>query len=235
MQGFLDENGFKAMGDDFASETAKISVKYDDEKQTYSLYYASKNEDGEFGELEVINSWLFDDTQTAKDAEAVGMDFLNSLRKSLGIKKSRANNIIDLPTASKNGGIDIQGFTKKMLDVFPNLKEDYKEHISVYGNFLYLNFFGEKLVPLLTEAFVKANKKSVKKLYDVFEDVYVKGDKDTVNVMIAVLSASGYKNDAATATIRKMLADNNHFLQAFDNFSGVLAGSKKLLNALVKN
>ena len=49
--------------------------------------------------------------------------------------------------------MDIAGFTKKMLDVFPTLKDEYKAHITKYGNFLYLNFFGEYLVPVLKNLF----------------------------------------------------------------------------------
>lgn len=234
MNGFLNENNFKADGDCFVNDNKKICVKYNDASQSYQLLTATKDDEGNFGELSLINSWLFDDTQNAKDAASVGIDFVVSLRKELGIKQTRTSVSVELPTASKSGNMTVTGFAKKMLDVFPAIKDDYKEHISIYGNFLYLNFFGEFLVPQLKNLFTNGNKKQVKKLYDVLEDAYVTGDKDTVNIMIAVLSATAYNDQICTEAIENMLIDDNHFLQAFKSFLATFKKSKKLFNALVK-
>lgn len=235
MQPFFNENGFKLDNDVFSSEKMDVKVVYNDEKQVYSLLVAKNDEeDKEFIE---INSWLFDDSQNARDAESVGIDFTQSLRKELGLKKQRTSNVganIELPSASKNGNINVSSFTKKMLDVYPPLKEAYKEHIAVYGNFLYINFFGEHLVPALTKTFTDSNKKQVKKLYDVFEDVYLKGDRESINILVAVLCAAAYKNEKATESVRDMLSDDSHFLAAFDNFASELPKNKKLFKALVK-
>lgn len=234
MQPFLDENGFKAVEDCFINDNKKIAVVYDETKQTYSLLAASKDEDDNFGEMTSINTWLFDDSQNAKDATSVGIDFTASLRKEFGIKTVRKNVDVELPSANKDGAMTVTGFTKKMLDVFPVLKDDYKEHIATFGNFLYINFFGEKLVPQLKILFTTGTKKQIKKLYDVFEDAYVKGDKDTISIMVAVLSAASYNDEKCTESIELMLADNKHFLQSYKNFAAKLPASKKLFNALVK-
>ncbi len=235
MNNFLAENNFKADGDCFINDTKKICVKYVDETQSYQLLTATRDDEGNFGELSVINSWLFDDTQNAKDAASVGIDFVVSLRKELGIKATRTSAaVVDLPTASKDGAMNVTGFAKKMLDVFPVIKDDYKEHISLYGNFLYINFFGEFLVPQLKNLFKNGNKKQVKKLYDVLEDVYVKGDKDTINIMIAVLAAAAYNDSECTEAIENMLIDNSHFTQSFKSFLNTFKSSKKLFSALVK-
>lgn len=236
---FFEENNFVASSDNcYENESKKAVVNYDENRQMFILSVADfSEEEGSFGELREINAWLFDDTQNAKDAEAVGIDFTVSLRKELGIKSKRiATNVagIDLPTASKSDSMNISGFTKKMLDVYPALKDPYKEHVSIYGNFLYINFFGEYLVECFKETFESCSSKKIKKLYDVLSVAYVKGDKDTVNIMLAVLCAAAYKNETVTAEIRKMLSDNTHFLASFDNFLTVLPKNKKLFKALVK-
>lgn len=234
MQGFLDENGFKAVDGVFQNENKRVAVEYSEEKQTYSLLLATKDDEGNFSEMTAINSWLFDDSQNAKDAGSVGIDFVVSLRKEMGIKTVRSNTNVELPSATKTGNMTVAGFTKKMLDVFPVLKDEYKEHIAEYGNFLYINFFGEKLVPQLKSLFQNGTKKQIKKLYDVLEDAYVKGDKDTVNILVALLAASAYNDEASKAAIEGMLADNGHFMQSFQSFLPVLPKSKKLFSALVK-
>lgn len=232
---FLEEQGFKSANNKFESEEKIVAVNYDDARQMYTLSIAEKTEDGEptFSE---ISAWLFDDSQNEKDATSVGIDFVATLRKELNVKVKRtaSASAIDLPTASKSDSMNITGFTKKMLDIFPSLKDEYKAHISVYGNFLYLNFFGEHLVPLIKNLFETGTKKQIKKFYDVLEDGYVKGDKDTVNVMVAVLCAAAYNNEAGKNGIKEMLAENKHFLTSFEGFLPVLSKNKKLLNALVK-
>lgn len=235
MQDFLNQNSFKADENGiFSNESKKVEVKFSEERQMYILSVADII-DGQVGDFREISSWLFDDSQTEKDTEAVAIDFVSSLKKELGIKSTRStvSNKIELPTGSKTGKMDIQGFTKKMLDVYPVLKEEYKNHIADYGNFLYLNFFGKNLVPLYKATFVGGNKKQIKKLYDVLADAYLRGDNDTVNTMIALLCAAAYNDDNVTKEINEMLEVDGHFKAAFNSFIPVLAKNKKLLSALV--
>ncbi len=237
MKPFLEENGFQ-MSDDgtFKSEKKSVKVSYDEEKQMYLLFAADFDDEKNLGEYAKLNAWLFDDTQNARDAESVGIDFVNTLRKELGVKVARRTNVngIDLPTSSKSDSMDIGGFAKKMLDFFPELKEPYKEHIATFGNFLYLNFFGEFLIPKIRELFIANNKKQVKKFYAVLEDAYVKGTSDTINVTIAVLVAAAYDTEKVDTVIKDMLAENPHFLMSYNTFKTVFSKNKKLKAALIK-
>ena len=235
MKPFLEEQGFKFIENKFENDEKIISVNFDDARQMYTLSIAEKSEEDEPAFSE-ISAWLFDDSQNEKDAVSVGIDFVATLRKELNVKIKRTVNSssVDLPTASKSDNMNITAFTKKMLDIFPSLKDEYKAHVSVYGNFLYLNFFGEHLVPLIKNLFETGTKKQINKFYVVLEDGYVKGDKDTVNVMVAVLCASSYNNETVKNGIKEMLAENKHFLTSFEGFLPVLSNNKKLLNALVK-
>ncbi len=233
---FFEENNIKPQDDIYVSDTKAISVKYEDARQMFTLSVADI-EEGNICEYKEINAWLFDDSQNAKDAASVGIDFASSLRKEFGIKRATrlAGTNIELPSAAKGDSVNINAFAKKMLDVFPALKDEYKNHIALYGNFLYLNFFGEHLVPRLVRLFEEGTKKQIKKFNDVAENTYVKGDKDTVNTLVAVLAASAYKNEKVDTAIKDMLVDNNHFLNSYRNFTVDFARNKKLMTALIKN
>ncbi len=237
MQPFFDSQNFKLKGDCFLNEKLAVKINYNEEKQMYILSVANIEEgERETQEFREINSWLFDDSQNAKDAVAVGIDFTASLRKELGLKTVRKTNGLDinLPAASKSGNMTVSGFAKKMLDVYPPLRDAYKEYIATYGNFLYINFFGEYLIPLLKATLSSGNKKQIKKLYDVLGNAYLKGDKETVNILVAVLCAAAYNDEAVTKAVRETLNDDKHFLSSFDNFVPVFAKNKKLLAALIK-
>jgi hypothetical protein len=236
MQPFLDENGFKAVDGIYKNDKNAVAVGYNDDRQMYILKMASIEEDGSF-ELGEASAWLFDDSQNAKDAVAVGMDFTNTLKEKMGIRSKRlatAASAVDLPTASKDGSYSVTSFTKKMLDVFPTLKDEYKEHVAMYGNFLYLNFFGEKLVPQIKSVLLENNKKNVKKLFDVFQTAYLQGDRDTVNTVVAVIAAACVNDDTAKANVVDALGDNKHFIDSVTQFIPVIQSNKKLSGALLK-
>ena len=148
MKEIINETGLKLDGNILSNENKSVKIEYSEERQMYTLAVADIT-DGNVGEYREISSWLFDDTQTKKDAECVGMDFAETLRKEFGIasQKRSVNSLVDLHTAQKGDEANINAFTKKMLDVFPALKDEYKAHVAHYGNFLYLNFFGEHLAP----------------------------------------------------------------------------------------
>ena len=233
---FFEENGFQKQDDgSYRGETRAVAVSYDDARQMYTLSVAVV-EEGEVGEMKEINAWLFDDSQTEKDAESVGIDFLAELRKIMGIKitRSGASAEVELPTFSKTGSITVTGFTKKLLDFFPSLKDEYKDHVAASsGNYLYLYFFGESVVPKFKNLLLSGNKKQIKKLFDLFEDMYVKGDKETVNMLLILLCAAA-KDEKAKAVIEESLAENTHFLMAFQNLLPAFLKNKKLYAVLIK-
>lgn len=231
MSPFLEENGFKKIGDcEYESDKCKIKVEYDDARQMYLLKKAD-----EAGEYSEISAWLFDDSQNEKDAASVGIDFTETLREALGVKKnSRAVAAVDLPTANKDGA-DISTFAKKVLDVYPQFKDPYREHIAKYGNFLYLNFFGETLVPQLKQTLASGDKRAIKKIFSVFESTYITGDKDTVNAMLACIAAAVCDDNAAQDNLAKTLEENNHMLSSVTALMPRIKSNKKLSAALLKN
>ncbi len=236
MKPFFEENGFKELADgSFANDKKAVKVSYDDERQLYVLSCAIYDEENKLGDYSEITSWLFDDSQNEKDAASVGIGFTSALKRNLGIKSIRnAVSGVNLPTASKSDSMDITGFTKKMLDFFPALKDEYKLHISKYGDFLYVNFFGVALVPQIKNLFVAGTSKQIKKFYDVLEDAYLKGSTETVNILIAVLCAAAYKNPEVDTKIKEMLKDNMHFTLSYTSFLPILNKNKKLQEALIK-
>lgn len=234
MKQFFEENAITEKDGFFANEQKAITVNYDEARKMFTLSVADIVE-GNVCEYREINAWLFDEGHNERDAVAVGIDFVNSLQKEFGIKATRNfNNMIELPTASKDGSTNVHAFSKKILDVFPALKEEYKTHISTYGNFLYLNFYGEHLRPRLIRLFEEGTKKQIKKFYDVVCDAYEKGDRDTVNTAVIILVAAAYNNEKVTEVIKEMLKDNTHFLTAFQMEIPFFAKNAKLKEALIK-
>ena len=229
MHPLFEEQGFKRLDSgEYENDKCKVLIGYDDARQMYTM---KKADDG--GEYTEISAWLFDDSQTEKDAASVGIDFSETLREKLGVKKNTRAAVIDMPQAQKDGA-DIATFAKKVLDVYPQFKDAYRAHIAKYGNFLYLNFFGETLVPQLRNVLHTGDKKAIKKIFSVFESTYITGDRDTVNAMLAVIAASIADDSAAYENLAATLQENNHMLTAATSLVPRIKGNKKLSAALLK-
>ena len=233
MSPFMTENGFKATEDGFVSDNREVKVQYSEDRQMFLLLTAEAV-DGKIGEFAESSAWLFDDTQNEKDAESVGIDFTNTVRDIIGAKAKRSVAArVELPS-STNGDYNISAFAKKVLDVFPQFKDAYKAHVTVYGNFLYLNFFGETLVPQIKTVLTENNKKTVKKLYTMLSTGYVQGDRDTVNTIVACVAAACVDEPTVKENAMAMLEEDAHFKNAVSEFIGVIASNKKLRASLIK-
>lgn len=233
MQPFFDEQGFKAADGAFANDTKSVIIEYNEDKQMYVLKSAAI-ENGTVGEYEVLSEYLFDDSQNEKDAIAVGIDFVETLRASFGVKAKRTAASVELPTAQKGDSLNISGFTKRVLDVYTIFKEPYKAHVAYRGTFLYMEFFADFLVPQIRTVLISNDKKQLKKLYELLSDGYLHGDKETVNIVVACVAAAVYNDDTLKANALAMLESNTHFKTSVENFIPAFAKNKKLLAALVK-
>ena len=229
MAPLFEEQGFSRLENgEYKNDKCGILIEYDGARQMYTMKKA--DEGGEYTE---ISAWLFDDSQTERDAAAVGIDFSETLREKLGVKKNTRAAVIDMPTANKDGA-DIGTFAKKVLDVYPQFKDAYRDHIAKYGNFLYLNFFGDTLVPQLRDVLHAGDKRAIKKIFNVFESTYITGDKDTVNAMLAAIAAAVADDSAAAENLAATLQENNHMLQAVTSLIPRIKRNKKLSAALLK-
>lgn len=233
MQSFFEENGFKSVEDNFQSEQKAVSIKYDEERQVYNLYLADIT-DGNLGEFAIISSYLFDDSQTEKDATAVGIDFVDTLRSKLGIKAVRKNDAgdIDLPSAKKGDAVTVNTLTTKILAIYPVLKDIYKQEINDKGKYLYLNFLTTYAVPEIRKTLDTANKKTIKKLIDTLTELFIHGDNDTSTVIVAILaSAIGKNADRFKAAVEPMESCSN-LVASVNNQISLLGKNKKFTEAV---
>ena len=194
MQVLLDGQKFVLDGEVYKNEQKALKIEYNSEAKQFILLLADI-ENGEMGEFYVASSWLFDETQNEKDALAVGVDFADTLRSSLGVKKERAAVSVDLPVADKNDTATISALTQKLLATFPQFKDTYKESVAEYNKFLYLDFYVNNFVPAVKNLIETGTKKQNKKLFDMLSEMYNTGKGDTTDAVVALICAAIYNNE----------------------------------------
>ena len=238
MKPLLDGQNFKLDGEVYKNSTKAVKIIFDDTSKMFILKAADIIEE-EIGDYSVLSSWLFDDDQTVKDAAAVGVDFADTLRSNMGLKKAtRATsaNSVALPTTEKGDAVTITALTQKLLAIFPEYKEEYKATVAKYGKFLHQEFFMSNFVPSIKTMLAnkEANRKPIKKLFDMFSELYVEGDGETVDQIVAIISAAVFENQEFTDTFKENTEGNEHLQKSVEDFIPFIKSNKKLREALIK-
>lgn len=194
----LSANGFKCKTDEgvFSSDTQEFAVKFNEESSMYSLEFTDK---ANSADPVVLSSWLFDENNKG-DKIVIKEDFCDSIAKKLGLKKlAGATNSVVMPTKSAAGqqnGVD--SLTSKLLAIYPQFKEVYKENVATNGSFLYVDFFKSTVIPRMIEQTENtiANKKQLEKLFKTLGDVFYNCDRTTSDVLCGVIIAGTFVNRA---------------------------------------
>lgn len=223
LNGIIETAGFKPNEDNTQYQNDKIAFKIDhnEEKKLLLLDIAEINEMGEAGDFYNASSWLFDNPEELRDAESAGMDFFDTLKNKIGMKGTRINRNgeIAMPSKEKQGNsFNVEAFCARMLSVYPQLKDEYKDHVAQYGTLLYVDFFKTHLVPLVEELLDKDNKKNFKKFFPVLDELYVNGDRTVQNVIAGVVLCGAVKDNKKRYDITfEALAEYKYLQTAFVN------------------
>ncbi len=235
MKPLLDGQKFVWSEDCYKNEKTAVKVGFDEANKLFVLYTAPVT-DGEVGEFSAAAQWLFGDEQTEKDAIAVGVDFADTLRSKLGVKAEKTSVNVALPVAEKGEETNILTLTQRLLATFPQYKEDYKSDVAKYGKFLYMNFFMTRFVPEIKNLMANphGNKKALKKLYDMLEELYVMGDSVTTDAVVAIISSAVYENEEYKKVAFRYLEEDKHLQTSVNELCLLLKNNKKLQKALLK-
>lgn len=234
LSGIIESGAFTANDEKtiYTNDRLSFKISHDEEKKLLLLDVAGVNDSGEVGAFENASSWLFENPEDLRDAESAGLDFLDTLKGKLGIRFARTgkNGEIAMPSKEKTGNsINIEGFCAKALAVYPQFKDDYKNHISHYGSLLYIDFFKTTLMPKVGEVLDENNKKNIKKLFALLNELYTEGDRTVQNVVAGVvLCGAVAESESRYSTALEALEEMPYLKTAFVNIVSRYKKDKKL-------
>lgn len=221
MQTTIEKGGFKKVEDGyFKNDKLAFKINHNEEKKLLVLEAAAVDEQGNAGDFQTESSWLFEEAENTRDAASAGMDFNDTVKSLIGMRRVRTERSGDVALPDKNSGDakNVEALCGKMLAIFPQFKDEYKAHVTKYGTFLYIDFFSKTFAVKIGEMLDQNNKKSLKKLFDCLADMYNLGDRASQNAVVGVLLGGAVRgNDARLKTALEYLEEHIYLKTALIN------------------
>lgn len=207
VQAALAEQGFKKVNAGSVNENEKVAL-FVSENLAYSVvYYHDKmhmvmrecgmTEDGPDNDWKTLSTWMFDpENDTMKEANSIASDFVEAISAPKAIKKVK--------TAKKSktkkddeGNADPVFLSKRLVALFPELKEEIKNEEDCYYPFRGVTFARASIVPKVNKLVASGNTNDIKKLVGILSAQYGNGDADTRSIItIVILNAVDPQYDA---------------------------------------
>ena len=215
-------------GEYFSDGKKAFMVDYDDEKQLISLKTALL-EEGEGVNWKELSSWLMGEDATDRDKESIKNDFTDSVLESIGAKAGvRGVQKVEMPSKKKNAdSIDSESLAARFLAIFPNHKDEYKQNVSKYGEFLYDDFFRKAGVEELQNVLEEGNKRHISKYFELLNLAYINGEKSVAaTVVYTIICGTLYSEKPYEKEIELQLQKYKHLNTAVRNAKAVLKSEK---------
>lgn len=224
------ELGFKKQSEDengitFSGEKGAYKVAYDKDNGIVSFECEDEKNQGEFN---TISKSLFD-TQSydERDAKSLANEIDDEIKSLYNARKKVDIDKIKMPkavsrTKAKNGVIsyDSDSLANRFGVMFPETKDDIKENIAKYGEFLPETFFTEIGTKKVIDVIARGNDAECKKLFKMLNEIYEDGTNEVQDI-IGVTILGAMKND------KELLATADKYMSEY--MSGPVHEINKLL------
>ena len=174
----------------FATDEVAYALRYNQKSQRFELCSTTLTEAGNPTEWRSLSVWLFDaKTGERADAESIANDFVDVIR---GPKRVAA---VERQKGKRAKGdernVDPLFFINRLVNIFPELKEELNEEKIVYGQVRPVHFVKEKVVPRAQQLAARnRDTDAYKKFVSLLDDMYKNGDLDTRAVISHALMNS---------------------------------------------
>ncbi len=166
----------------FIGEQNAYMVMYNPIKKLVALKVCGVADSAPDNQWKSMNTWIFDpETDGIKEANSIGNDFAQALSTSKPkLNKSKKKN-------SDDGNADPKFFCKRLVNIFPELKEEIWEEEDSYDPFRGVTFIENKVLPKIKALVEAGNKSEIEKLANLLSTQYSAGDLDTRSIITIVV------------------------------------------------
>lgn len=189
-------------------------VEYDSESGKIKLL-GSGEENAKAEDCKQLSLWLLDTSvHDEKDVRSIANDFSETMEQNFAKAKAKDISQVKLPhSVSKNqaksgvASYDAQTLGNRFVMIYPEYKDDLKQNLLDYGEFLAAEFSEKFIVPKMLEVLESGNEKEQKKLFMMFNDIYEDGLNEVQDLIAVVILSRMDNNEKYLAIADKYMSD----------------------------
>ncbi len=232
----LENNGFELVTPvTEEGETAFVEFKKNDLtlrllSHDNLLDVLEKVEDGEFAKTE---SNLLDlDSCDDRDIKSLCNEINDTVATSHGKKAKQAAKKAPQTiskTAAKNGAsYDANTLASRIVALYPELKEAYKENFQKYDEFLGEDFFVNHANKYIMQTIRSHDTQQLKKLFKILSDIYENGSNDVQDLVVVTILGEIDNDKELLEKCREYITDDDFYdtLVAVNAYLASPAGKK---------
>ena len=185
---------------DFRSEKGRARFVFN-ENRVYLLFGAADAELADDSAFSPEATYLFIlEEYGEKDVKSLTNEISDYMTETyISKKKENAKSkgpVTVSKAAARSGAMAYDPITlaSKFAGMFPSLKDDIRDNINTYGEFLCEDFFVNHANPFIMEVIRSNNPQQMKKVFNILGEVYEDGTNE-VQSLIAVTVLGGINND----------------------------------------
>lgn len=190
----LEPQGYKKQKVDNSNSNEMVAL-YTGENVAYSvIYYVDKmhmvmrscamTDEGPDNEWKTMATWMFNpETDTEKEANSIGNDFADAVGTPVNVKRVKQTK----KKKSDDGNADPVFLAKRLVKLFPELKEEIKAEEESYYPFRGVTFTKEHIVPKVNAMLKMGSKSDISKLMGILSAQYLNGDPDARAIITIVI------------------------------------------------
>lgn len=209
-QGFTAQNVTSADSGElvklYTGEAIAYSVIYYKDKKHMVMRSCDMADGAPDNEWKTIATWMFDpNTDTEKEAESIGNDFVDNV--STPVFKQNVHKKKKKKKDSDEGNGDPVFFSKRLVAVFPELRDEIREEQESYEEFRAVTFTKAAIVPKVKELLSSGDTSAIDKLSEILSAQYSYGDIDT-RPLITIVILNSITDEGEKEAIKRNMSDD---------------------------
>ena len=183
----------------YRSERGRIRIEHQGDK--LSLFCAKADDEAPDDDMKRASLSLLDlENFNDKDLKYIYEEYIETFQKLFSQKNAGAGKKMPTPvsrTQAKSGALayDANTLGSRFTTIYPELRDEYKNNLELYGEFLAEDFFVNHGNKYVIETIKENDKIKMRKLFNLLNDIYEDGTNDTQSlVAVTILGSSLAEN-----------------------------------------
>ncbi len=179
----------------YRSERGRIRLEHQGDK--LYLFCAKADDEAPDDDMKRVSLSLLDlETFNDKDLKYIYEEYIETFQKLFSQKNAGAGKKMPTPvsrTQAKSGALayDANTLGSRFTTIYPELRDEYKNNLEIYGEFLAEDFFVNHGNKYVIETIKENDKIKMRKLFNLLNDIYEDGTNDTQSlVAVTILGSS---------------------------------------------